>query len=117
MIKPIPKRLLPHTATYKGYVADTGEGESYSSVVTLAFIKIDEQTQLSRTKDGNEVIGNAIMYYDYVNSNGLVNKPLNNSIVTFKSRDYHIVDTDILYAESDTPHHYEVLLKWKLLII
>ena len=51
------------------------------------------------------------MLYDTVNSNGLTNKPVSNSVILFNGKEYKIVDTDILYAETDKEHHYEVLLK------
>ena len=51
------------------------------------------------------------MFYDTVNSIGLTNKPVSNSIILFNGKEYKIVDTDILYAETDKEHHYEVLLK------
>ena len=51
------------------------------------------------------------MFYDYINSTGLSAKPINESVITFNGRDYHIVDTEILYGNSAIPHHYEVMLK------
>ena len=111
MIKPIPKRLLPHQATYKEYLGNTGEGDEWGEETTLNYIKIEEKLQFRVTNNGRELVGNAKMFYDLVSSNGLTNKPTNNSKVIFNNHEYKIVDTDILCAESSTPHHYEVLLK------
>ena len=110
-IKPIPKELLPNSCTYQKYIKDTGEGSSYSSPVTLSFVKIDEQKQFSYTANGKEVIGNAIIFYDLVNSSGLTEEPTNESIITFNDKKYTIKDLDILRANDNTPHHYEILLK------
>jgi len=111
VIRQIPKKLLKHNLVYNEYLQDAGEGVSFGADITLSNVRVQEQKLVSRSLDGNEIIGNAIMFYDIVNSNGLVNKPVNSSKITFNSKVYHIVDTDILYAEKETPHHYEILLK------
>ena len=111
MIKPIPKRMLVNSATYEEYVADTGEGSSYATAITLDHIKIDEQKQFSYTSNGKEIVGNAMLFYDLTNSSGLTNSPVNESKITFNGKTYTIKDTDILRANDNTPHHYEVLLK------
>jgi hypothetical protein len=111
MIKPIPKRLLPNSVTYQAYIPDTGEGATWGTVVTLSTVKIDEQKQFRRDSNGAEIVGNAMLFYDYVNSIGLTDKPTNGSKVVYGDKTYFVVDTDILRANSDTPHHYEILLK------
>ena len=50
-------------------------------------------------------------FYDLINSIGLLNEPIKNSIIKFKGKEYKIVDIDILCATASEPHHYEVLLK------
>ena len=111
MIRPIPKRMLPNSATYEEYVADTGEGSSYATAVTLNNVKIDEQKQFNYSSNGREIVGNAMLYYDCINSSGLTDKPINESKVLFEDRTYHVVDTDILRDNSNNPHHYEILLR------
>lgn len=111
MIKPIPKRLLPNNCQYKEYLSNGGEGGAWADEVPLNRVKIEEKTQLRITSNGREVVGNARMFYDLVNSEGLSNVPVQNSIIIFKNREYRVVDTDILRGEQDEPHHYEVLLK------
>lgn len=110
-IKPIPKRLLPNQVVYQKYLENNGEGVSYENQVELKNVKVEEQMQVKYTSNGKEIVGNALMFYDLVNSSGLTEKPVNESIIIFKGRTYKVVDTDILRADSDTPHHYEVLLK------
>lgn len=111
MIKPIPKRLLPHSAIYKEYLGNTGEGDGWGKEISLSFVKIEEKTQLKVTSNGREIVGSARMFYDLTNSNGLADKPVENSLIHFNSREYKVVNTDILYADSENAHHYEVLLK------
>ena len=111
MIKPIPKKLLCNSVTYSKYIPDTGEGATWETAVTLSNVKIDEQKQFKRGFNGAEIIGNAMLYYDYINSSGLTSKPTNESKIFYQDRTYCVVDTDILRENSDTPHHYEILLK------
>lgn len=111
MIKPIPKRLLPHSAIYKEYLGNTGEGDEWGADTPLSFVKIEEKTQLKVTSNGREIVGNARMFYDLTNSNGLTNKPVENSIINFNGKEYKVVDTDVLCPDTSYPHHYEVLLK------
>ncbi len=111
MIKPIPKKMLPNSVSYYEYVADTGEGSTFKTVVTLSDVKIDEQKQFNYSSNGREIVGNAMLYYDCINSSGLTNKPINESKVLFEDRTYYVVSTDILRDNSNNPHHYEILLK------
>lgn len=111
MIKPIPKKMLPNSVSYEEYKEDTGEGSSYKTAVALNYVKIDEQKQLSYTTNGKEVVGNGMLFYDLVNSTGLTTKPVNESKITFDGKIYTIKNTDILRANDNTPHHYEILLK------
>ena len=111
MIKPIPKRLLPHSCIYKEYLGNTGEGDEWGDGIPLSNVKIEEKMQLKVTSNGREVIGNARLFYDLQNSSGLTEKPVQNSLITFNDRVYHIVDVAVLCGEEDTAHHYEVILK------
>ena len=110
-MKPIPKRMLPNSVSYKAYLGDAGEGVSFSSPVTLKNVKVEERQQFRYISNGRELVGNALMFYDLVNSSGLNDKPIPESEVIFNGRTYVVVDTDVLRANSDVPHHYEVLLK------
>ena len=111
MIKPIPKRLLPHSAIYKEYLGNTGEGDSWGEDNSLDFIKIEEKMQLKVTSNGREVVGNARMFYDLVSSSGLNTKPVENSLIIYNGKEYKIINVDVLCADSANPHHYEMLLK------
>lgn len=111
MIKPIPKRLLPNSCIYKSYLGNSGEGDEWGTDVSLKFVKIEEKMQLKVTSNGREVVGNARLFYDLTNSQGLTDKPIKNSKIIFNNHEYRVVDTDVLRGEEDSPHHYEVMLK------
>ena len=105
------KKMLPNNAIYEEYIADTGEGSSYSAPIILSFVKIDEQLQFSYSSNGKEIVGNGMLFYDLTNSSGFISKPVNESRITFNGKKYTVKDTDILRANDNTPHHYEILLK------
>ena len=111
MIKPIPKRLLPHNCVYKEYLGNTGEGDEWGADTPLKFVKIEEKTQIKVTSNGREIVGNARLFYDLTNSSGLASKPVQNSKIIYNNQEYKIVDNDILCGEIDVPHHYEAILK------
>lgn len=111
MIKPIPKRLLPHNCIYKQCLSNNGEGDEWDTDVPLKFVKVEEKIQLKVTSNGREIVGNARLFYDLINSSGLTDKPVQNSKIIFNGHEYRVVDTDVLCGDEDTPHHYEVMLK------
>ena len=111
MLKPIPKRMLKDKVSYKEYVADTGRGSGFKTAVDLTNVKLEENTMLKVAKDGVEVMGSAMLFYDLVNSQGLTAIPKNESQVIYGGRTYHIINVDALRGNSTQAHHYEILLK------
>ena len=111
MIQPIPMRMLQDTVSYLKYVPDTGEGSTYSDAVDLKNVKVEERKVLVTNTQGDEVVGNAIVFYDLINSVGLLVKPPPKSKIIFEDKTYHVIDTDILRGNSKTAHHYEILIK------
>ncbi len=111
MIKPIPKRLLPHNCTYKEYLGNTGEGDEWGKEMPLSFVKIEIKMQLKVTSNGREVVGNGRMFYDLTNSQGLSFPPTQNSKIVYNNHEYKIVDVAELCGEDAMPHHYEVMFQ------
>lgn len=111
MIKPIPKRLLPHSCVYKEYLGNTGEGDEWGKDIPLSFVKIEIKMQLKVTSNGREVVGNGRMFYDLTNSQGLSFPPVQNSKIIYNNHEYKIVDVAELCGEEAVPHHYEVMFK------
>lgn len=111
MIKPIPKRLLPHSCIYNKYLGNNGEGDEWGEDTTLNFVKLEEKMQLKVTSNGREVIGNARLFYDLTNSSGLTEKPIENSKIIYNNHEYRVLNTAVLCGEKATSHHYEVMLK------
>lgn len=110
-MRPIPLKLLPNSVIYREYQGNTGEGVSFADDVTLSNVKIEERKTYVRTTDSVEVVGNAFLFYDLVNSSGLSDAPIPQSKIEFDDKEYIVIDTDVLRGNSNTPHHYEVMLK------
>lgn len=110
-MRPIPLKLLPNSVIYREYEGNTGEGVTFSADITLSNVKIEERKTYVTTLTGVEVIGNAFMFYDLVNSTGLSDAPIPQSKIEFDDKEYIVIDTDVLRGNSNTPHHYEVMLK------
>ena len=103
--------MLPHSCVYEEYLGNTGEGDKWSSTTTLRFVKIEEKEQFRIDNNGKEIVGNARLFYDIINSQGLNEKPVFDSKITFNDKVYKIVDVDTLYSNSSKPHHYEIILR------
>lgn len=111
MIRPIPKRLLPHSCTYKEYLGNNGETDEWGKDIPLTFVKVEEKMQLKVTSNGREVVANARLFYDLINSSGLSSKPIQNSKIIYNGHEYKVIDTAVLCGEKSIAHHYEVMLK------
>ena len=111
MARQIRKNLLPHEVKYKAYLPNTGEGASYSSEVVLYNVKVEEIKQTNYTNNGREIIGNALMFYDFIMSSGLTADPIINSQIIYNNKTYHIALIDTLRDNRNRPHHYEIILR------
>lgn len=111
MIKPIPKRLLPHKVKYLKYLGNTGESDSWEEPVILSYVKLEDRKTHQTTNNGREVYGNAKMFYDKINSSGLNERPIENSKIIFNEFEYLIKEIKTLYADSSNVHHYEMILE------
>lgn len=109
-MRQIPRNRLPHTIIRNEYISTSPRTPTYGANKTIQFVKIDETTRLLKTRDGKEIVGNGMMFYDFVNSSPskiVFNKQ---DKITFNGKVYHIAHIDTLYGNSDIPHHYEIIL-------
>jgi len=123
MAKPMRKdRVLIHSAVLSTYVGDDGDSPGNPNSVDLKHIRIDEGRKYSNIDGRYEVIGNALMFVDAVNSvidDGESTRSvtaadlITKSEIEFKGKTYSVQDYDTLYADSkqEEVHHWEVLLK------
>jgi len=110
MIKQIPRKHLPHTVTQQYDATNDGETISDYTTRTIKFVRVEERQVLKKSKDGKEIVGNALMFYDYQNSMPKHLTFTQQDLITFNGREYEIVDIETLYGNKDTSHHYEIML-------
>jgi len=110
MIRQIPRKRLPNQASHKYNFTNNGEKRTAGSTHSLRYIKIDERQVLKKSRDGKEIVGNAMMFYDYKNSLPKELTFAKQDLIVFNGKTYEIVDIDVLRGNNNTPHHYEIML-------
>ena len=107
-MKPIPKRLLIHTATlYQRVNVDKwGKGE-LNGGQAMSNIRIEPSKQIIRDKNNAEVQLAATLFYDCRNSRPLNMTFVVDQIVDFNGMKHQIKVVEPLYDNSKL-HHYEI---------
>ena len=110
---PIPRFLLPHSATHRYGVKtqnDAGQ-DSYESSQTLTRVRFEPSTKLVKTKDNNERQLSAMMFFDCRNSSPSgVTFALGDQIERSGGSTYEVVGGTEPVFDGRTAHHYEVEL-------
>ena len=115
MTTPIPRWLLPHTATlYKAVSTDVWGKETYTSgtasgVYALKNVRFEpvDARRYSLTADMPDIT--ARMFVDAVSSDTSGAVIETGDRITFGQREYRVVQIQELYAEQAV-HHWEVML-------
>lgn len=108
-IKPIPKKLLIHEATYEEFDTNNRYGETYFAPVTLKNIRINFERSLNRSGDTESKNIKATMFFDLRNSSATGEFEFKEkSKLTFEGLVMQVQKINPVYA--DTLHHYEVEL-------
>jgi hypothetical protein len=109
LLKPIPKKLLIHSGSYKQkdtkdkWGAETGT----PTTTNLSYIRIEPSSAIKKSKDNKEIQLKSLLFYDCVNSLPAgVSFELENTI-TFSGIEYVIKSIDTISALSGI-HHYEI---------
>jgi hypothetical protein len=111
VISPIPRGLLPHTATYKKFTGVSARGvPTFATAVTLNFVRFEVAKKNAFTSLGEQRNDSLIMFFDCFNSLPVGTVFNAQDVVTYEGQDY-IVREDIPEpAIQSRPHHYEVAL-------
>ena len=107
VIKPIPKKLLPHCAKLTKESTDswgTGEAEEEKD---LTYIRVEPSSKVVRDKNNAELQLAALLFFDCKNSRPEKQVFEEDEIVTFNGLKYRIVMIEALYDEKKC-HHYEI---------
>lgn len=109
MARPIPKRLLPHSVGYEKKSGEGSRGPVYDTSIAIDNVLVQLKEVLKKTKNGYEVVGKAVMMYDYTNSSP--------NTVIFSNRDKITFDGIVYFVNMKTEqptlqgkHHVEVVL-------
>lgn len=106
-MKPIPKRLLPHTIIVERVSNDDLFGETWAEPFEIHRVNVQHKKKLVRGANGITIEANTLIFIDAVNSLPAVALKANDKII-FKGTEMHVTSIDILYGDKDNPHHWEV---------
>lgn len=110
MVRPIPRKFLPHTVTYEEYEEGGRYGDTYKDPVTFQFVRVDELTSraLSQLSDSNQHTHTLI--FDVVSS--VATKPVQFTVkskITFEGQELTVQKVNPLRTFNQI-HHYELEL-------
>lgn len=110
-MKPIPKRILIHTAQISTPEAqDTWQAVTYSDPITLKHIRIEPCHKLVMESDNTQRQQTATMFFDAVHSAPADFTFAEGQRVAALGRTYQVLTIEPLYDEHKL-HHYEVGLE------
>lgn len=118
MLKPIRRKILPNTISYKKYIQDSETGASFENEITIKHTAFQLKKVMTPMNDGLTTIANAIIFIDAHNS--LIvetnEKPTNelfteNSEVIYNNNTYIVKEVQGLDYENDNGvHHWELIV-------
>jgi len=109
--QPIPRRLLPHTATlYKRTGVDQYGKPTYASGVILQYVRFEPTKQTALTALGEQKNDRMVMFFDCVNSLPTTATFDQLDRVVFGAYDLVVRTRDDLFGDDAAAHHYEVSL-------
>lgn len=109
-MRPIPKSLLIHTATY----AREASAKRWTEAVLtnrqeLQFVRMEKAEKMVRDKNNAEIQTAAILFYDCKNSLPKEMEFAVDDIILFNGQRHKIQSVKVLYDEKRL-HHYEIEL-------
>lgn len=110
MIRAIPKKLLPHSATlYQAGAPSLWSNAADTSLATVANVRFEPYHRIVKTADNTDVQLSSLMFFDVRNSiltPSTVSFTVGQFIVWGSTR-YMIETVEPLYDDADL-HHYEI---------
>ena len=111
LARPIPRKLLPDSITYKAKTGEGSRGPVFAADVTVSYVLIQRKLIKKRTDDGYEVIGKATLVYDYVNSDPVTVEFANRDVVIDnRTGEEYTVNGFVEQPTLQGKHHIEVIL-------
>lgn len=107
-MKPIPKRLLIHSAeAIKQENADMWDNKTDKTVALLENVRIEPSNALTVTKDNRQIKLSAVLFFDCTHSRPAGFDFSETDIIEAIGGRYEVISVDKLYDEKKL-HHYEV---------
>lgn len=107
MVKPIPKRLLIHTATLSDVTVTAFQSEALQTAAVLQHVRIEPSTRLVTTKDNRQINLAAALFFDFRNSRPASVQFTVGQRITFAGAVYRIETVEPVYDDARL-HHYEL---------
>ncbi|MBC2196815.1 putative minor capsid protein [Listeria booriae] len=107
MVRPIQRRLLPHSVGYREYITQGKHGEEWKDSISITRVRVEPTNKVVTSSEGDEIQSNTRIFIDRVNSNpafALAEK----SKIIFDNKEYVVASVATLYASSTQVHHWEV---------
>ncbi|WP_077623838.1 putative minor capsid protein [Sediminibacillus massiliensis] len=110
-VKPIPKRLLPHSTEYQAYLNNDGWKEKYADPVAIHYVRVESATSLNRSSNSEGQEANHLLIIDRVNSSSFPQVKERDRFRVLGETEYREV-TKVLAptAFGPEPHHLEIEL-------
>lgn len=108
-VKPIPKKVLPHSIEYERYAGEGRNGPTYDMAITVNNVRIEPTSEKVVDSNGEQIQLKSKLFIDAVNSAPTVHLK-EKSIVHFNGNDYYIQSVAPFYANSSIVHHWELRL-------
>jgi len=109
-ISPIPRSLLPHTATLKKPGEPDARGKVTYTESTLNYIRFETARKNALTALGEQRNDLGVLFFDMQNSLPADTTFDVNDQIVFGGRTFTIREVTPEYTVHGSPHHYEVAL-------
>ncbi len=107
MVRPIPKRLLIHSAVLSDVSMDAFQSESLTTAAELQHIRIEPSTKQVTTRDNRQINLSAVLFYCCRNSRPAAVPFYVGQRITFGGAVFRVETVDPIYDDSAL-HHYEL---------
>ncbi|MDC7224200.1 MAG: putative minor capsid protein [Spirochaetales bacterium] len=112
MIRPIHRKLLPHTVSFYAYESKSTKGVvTYGEEQTVSHVRVERTKKSLINSQGESKDDKLELYYDRRNSRPVNLDFTKFSKVVFSDQEYIVRESVPVYDDSNNIHHWEVALK------
>lgn len=108
MSRPIPRRLLVHSATLEPYAGTVKSVRTYGTAVELSRVRVDPVRRNAMTSLGDAKSDAYVLFFDAVNSLPAGTEFHVNDRITFRGESLSVREVAQLSGDSAAVHHWEV---------